>query len=285
MKISKINNGNINDVFILEFDYNKYIIRMSQFNNDFECKILKLLDEYNIDSPRLLTNFKLGSKNIMICKYTEGENPTIYNELFFEKLANSLRKLHSIQCKFEPVDYANNEETLSKLKKYYGLSITSRYLKDETEFINKKYKEIEKLNLNYLPKNIIHSDVKKENLLVNDNELYLIDFGNAYVGNRLIDLIRVIMWFFIKDNNYDFDSIEKFILQYFKKNSTLLEAEKSNVTMLIKYCILYNLLKDVYLYEKNIINSDYIENNSLIWLDALKNEKKLIKIGEAFKNA
>ena len=55
--------------------------------------------------------------------------------------------------------------------------------------------------------------------------------------------------------------------------------------MLIKYCILYNLLKDVYLYEKNIINSDYIENNSLIWLDALKNEKKLIKIGEAFKNA
>ena len=42
---------------------------------------------------------------------------------------------------------------------------------------------------------------------------------------------------------------------------------------------------DVYLYEKNIINSDYIENNSLIWLDALKNEKKLIKIGEAFKNA
>ena len=60
MKISKINNGNINDVFILEFDYNKYIIRMSQFNNDFECKILKLLDEYNIDCKRLLSNFILG---------------------------------------------------------------------------------------------------------------------------------------------------------------------------------------------------------------------------------
>lgn len=58
----------MNNVFILEAYYNKYIIRMSQFNNDFECKILKLLEEYNIDSPRLLTNFKLGSKNIMILK-------------------------------------------------------------------------------------------------------------------------------------------------------------------------------------------------------------------------
>lgn len=285
MKISKINNGNMNNVFILELDDNKYIIRMSEFDNDFECKILKLLEEHNIDSPRLLTNFKLGSRNIVICKYIEGENPTIYNDLFFEKLANSLRKLHSIQCKYEPTEYANNEETLNKLKKYYNLSITSKYLKDETEFIDKKYKEIEKLNLNSLPKNIIHSDIKKENLLVNDNEVHLIDFGNVYVGNRLIDLIRVIMWFFIKNNNYDFDSIEKFVLQYFKENSNLLEIEKSNVTILIKYCILYNLLKDVYLYENNILNSNYIENNSLIWLDALKNEKKLIKIGEAFKNA
>jgi len=285
MKISKINNGNMNNVFILELDDNKYIIRMSEFDNDFECKILKLLEEHNIDSPRLLTNFKLGSRNIIICKYIEGENPTIYNELFFEKLANSLRKLHSIQCKYEPTEYANNEETLNKLKEYYNLSITSKYLKDETKFINKKYKEIEKLNLKSLPKNIIHSDIKKENLLVHDNEVFLIDFGNVYVGNRLIDLIRVIMWFFIKNNNYDFDSIEKFVLQYFKENSNLLEIEKSNVTILIKYCILYNLLKDVYLYENNILNSNYIENNSLIWLDALKNEKRLIKIGEAFKNA
>ena len=275
----------MNNVFILELDDNKYIIRMSEFDNDFECKILKLLEEHNIDSPRLLTNFKLGSRNIIICKYIEGENPTIYNELFFEKLANSLRKLHSIQCKYEPTEYANNEETLNKLKEYYNLSITSKYLKDETKFINKKYKEIEKLNLKSLPKNIIHSDIKKENLLVHDNEVFLIDFGNVYVGNRLIDLIRVIMWFFIKNNNYDFDSIEKFVLQYFKENSNLLEIEKSNVTILIKYCILYNLLKDVYLYENNILNSNYIENNSLIWLDALKNEKRLIKIGEAFKNA
>ena len=275
----------MNNVFELELDNNKYIIRMSEFDNDFECKILKLLEKYNIYSPRLLTNFKLGSKNIMICKYIDGENPIIYNELFFEKLAISLGKLHSIQCKYESTEYSNNEETLGKLKEYYDLSVTSRYLKDEKNFISKKYKEIEKLNLNSLPKNIIHSDIKKENLLVNDNGVYLIDFGNVYVGNRLIDLIRVIMWFFIKYNNYDFDSIEKFILRYFKETHNLLKIEKSNVIALIKYCILYNLLKDIYLYENNILNSNYIENNSLRWLDALKNEKELIKISEVFKNA
>lgn len=285
MKISKINNGNMNNVFILELDDNKYIIRMSEFDNDFECEILKLLEKYNIDSPRLLTNFKLKSKNIMICKYIEGDNPSVYNEIFFEKLAEALSKLHSIPCKYEQVDYKDNEESLLKLKEYYDLSITSKYLKEDKELINKIYQEVESLNLNILPKNIIHSDIKKENLLVNDNELYLIDFGNVYVGNRLIDLIRVIMWFFIKNNNYDFNGMKSFILQYLKKGLHLNQVEKSSVNLLIKYCILYNLLKDVYLYEKNILNNNYIENNSLIWLNALKNEKKLMKIGEVFENA
>lgn len=273
-----------NKIFYI-IDDNKYIIRLSNFDNSFECKILKLLDKYDINSPKLLTDFRLDTKNIMICKYVDGENPTVYNELFFEKLADLLKKLHFIQCRYELSDYTKNEETLNKLRDYYDVSINSKYLKNETEFISKKYKEIEKLNLNSLPKNIVHSDIKKENLLVNNNEMYLIDFGNVYIGNRLIDLIRVIMWFFIKNNNYDFDAIEKFIFHYFKNGPKLLEMEKSSVIMLIKYCILYNLLKDIYLYEKNILNSAYIVNNSLIWLDALKNEENLIKIGEVFKNA
>lgn len=285
MKISKITNGNMNNVFVLNLNNNKYIIRVSKFNNDFECKILRLLAEHDFNSPKLLKKIKIYFNNITICKYIEGENPKVYNDLFFEKLAEKLRLLHSIPCKYEQVDYSNNEETLNKLKNYYDLSITSKYLKNETDFISKKYKEIENLNLNSLPKNIVHSDIKKENLLVDNKELYIIDFGNVYVGNRLIDLIRVIMWFFIKNNNYDFCAIKKFILQYFKKNLNLSELEKSNISMLIKYCILYNLLKDIYLYEKNIIDSNYIENNSLIWLDALKKEKKLKKIEEAFKNA
>ena len=91
------------------------------------------------------------------------------------------------------------------------------------------------------------------------------------------------MWFFIKNNNYDYDQITLFVNEYFKYNP-IKDIEVSLVDDLLTFCILYNLLKDIYLNEKGILTTNYIENNSLKWLDALKEKDKILKIGEVIKN-
>ena len=132
---------------------------------------------------------------------------------------------------------------------------------------------------------IIHSDIKSENIIVNDKGVYLIDFGNAYIGNRLIDIIRIIMWFFIRYDNYDLEKIQEVIDMYFDDNDGLTDEELYSIDELLEFCLLYNLLKDIYLFENNVLKKEYIESCSLKWLEALKNSKNLENIMEVLKNA
>lgn len=284
MKISEIRNGNMNNVYLFEINDNKYIIRESIFDNIFECKVLNILKEININCPKIITNFKLDNKYIILYKYLEGQCPTKTNNKFYINLAKLLNKLHSIPYSFTKEDYLLNEENQEKLHNYYLKTINSKYLFNDKAFIKEIYNNISNLNLDIFDKCIIHSDIKKENMIQNKRNIYLIDFGNCYIGTRLIDIIRVIMWFFIKNDDYNYKQIELFIKEYFTDNQ-LTELEMQNINELIIYCILYNLLKDIALYEDGVLKAEYIENNSLNWLNALKEKGKLLKIGELIKNA
>ena len=284
MKINEIKNGNINKIYLLEVDNNKYIIRISNFDNSFECKVLELLKKYEYNCPKIITSFELNGKYIMIYRYLEGNNPNEFNDKFFISLAQLLRKLHSINCDFSGDEYILNEESQSKLCEYYNKAIKSKYLLNELDLINKIYNEVLNLELDGFKKCIIHSDVKRENTLQNQDELFLIDFGNCYIGSRLIDIVRVIMWFFIKNQNYDYRQIQLFINSYFDDNN-LTPVEKNGVDKLFVYCVLYNLLKDISLNEDGVLTAEYIENNSLSWLESLKNKEKILKIGGMVKNA
>ena len=130
----------------------------------------------------------------------------------------------------------------------------------------------------------LHSDIKKENVLVNNNIVYIIDFGNSYIGNRLIDLVRIIMWFFLKENDFNIDEIENSFKVYFENNH-LIDLEYNNLSKIIKFCVIYNLIKDVYLFEKGFLSENYVVKNDTKWLNALENEQLLEKVKEALNNA
>ena len=284
MKIEEIKNGNMNEVYLLTTDEDKYIVRTSDFDNSFECKVLKILEKHSFNCPKIITNFKLDSKNIMIYKYLEGDNPEVYDDLFFEKMAKLLVKLHEVEYKNLYKASLTNEENLEKLSEYYTGAIESKYLKADKDFITELYERVIKIDFTKLDKCIVHSDIKRENMVQNDNELYLIDFGNCYIGTRLIDVIRVIMWFFIKNENYDYKQMNLFANSYFSAKG-LNKNETEIIDELLIFCILYNLLKDVYLNGKGILTANYVENNSLKWLTALKDQDRILKIGEVIKNA
>lgn len=283
LRIVSLGNNNINSVYKLTFNNNDYVLRISKYNNVFESKVLERLKEENINCPTIRENFFLDDQYIMICDHINGCCPKQIDTITIEKLLFEVKKLHSV--KFECTSSENtNCENVDKLKEYYKVAMNSIYLSKEKEFISECIKGIEdSLNFKELPTCIVHSDIKNENIIVNENNLYLIDFGNSYIGNRLIDIMRVIMWFFIRYDNYDLKKIRKVVNKYFDENNKMTPEELYNIDKLLEFCLLYNLIKDIYLFENGALKREYIESCSLKWLETLKDNKKLENILEVFK--
>ena len=142
-----------------------------------------------------------------------------------------------------------------------------------------KIKEIE-----CLPKCIIHSDIKKENILVNKKKVYIIDFGNCFIGPRLIDIIRVIMWLFIfPDEEVNYSGIDEFCKSYFKY-IPMSNLESKLLPVMIDYCLLYNYAKDKYLCSNGILTENYVNKTSTKWFNVLNRKDTRKKILEVIQN-
>lgn len=284
LKVMRLGNSNINNVYKISFENRDYVLRISNYDNRFESAVLKQLKTENINCPNIIETFSTDNKYIIICDYINGQCPEEIDMLTMEKLILEVKKLHKIKFKYENGENINCEN-IDKLKEYYNVAIESEYLNKDKDFISDCIRRVDdKLRLDTLSTNIVHSDIKPENIMVDDNEVYLIDFGNAYIGNRLIDIIRIVMWFFMRYDNYDLEKIQKVINMYFNNNDKLTTEELNSIDELLKFCLLYNLLKDIYLFENNVLKKEYIESCSLKWLEALKNNEELENIVGVFKN-
>lgn len=284
LKVMRLGNSNINNVYKISFENRDYVLRISNYDNRFESAVLKQLKTENINCPNIIETFSTDNKYIIICDYINGQCPEEIDMLTMEKLILEVKKLHKIKFKYENGENINCEN-IDKLKEYYNVAIESEYLNKDKDFISDCIRRVDdKLRLDTLSTNIVHSDIKSENIMVDDNEVYLIDFGNAYIGNRLIDIIRIVMWFFMRYDNYDLEKIQKVINMYFNNNDKLTTEELDSIDELLKFCLLYNLLKDIYLFENNVLKKEYIESCSLKWLEALKNNEELENIVGVFKN-
>ena len=196
--IKKIENGNLNDVYKLVLNNKKYILRVTKFNNDCEINTLLILKKYNLNVPNLLAHFSVYNKNVMLLDYIEGSNPLKIDTKFITELLKQLKKLHNIPYEHLEEKSINTIENFERLSEYYVVSKESNFLKQKIHLINSILEDVRDIPFDKIPKCIVHSDIKKENVLVNNNIVYIIDFGNSYIGNRLIDLVRIIMWFFFE---------------------------------------------------------------------------------------
>lgn len=280
MVINEIKNGNLNKVYLIEDNNDKFILRISNFDTTFENKVLDLLNDNEFSAPEKIINFRYNDKNIMLCRYIEGDNLTSITVNIIEQIGFLLKKLHQIEYDFDYNEYADNLESFDKLLFYYDQIVNSKYIINDKELIENKIISLKDFSFDYLPKSLLHSDLKKENIIVIDDKVNFIDFGNAYVGPRVIDLIRVAMWFFIKEKRYDIELLRKLLISY--DGISLLE--KQTIDKLFDYCLLYNYIKDVYLYENNYLPDSYILENDIFWLDALKGNDELEGIKNIFKS-
>ena len=67
LKVIPLGNSNINSIYKITFENRDYVLRISNYNNIFESKVLKKLKTENINCPTIRENLLIDNKYIMIC--------------------------------------------------------------------------------------------------------------------------------------------------------------------------------------------------------------------------
>lgn len=284
--IERYDEGNINEVFHLKNEYMDIVVRKSKFSNEFESYVLKKLQPYNLNIPEYIDSYSIGDEYVMLYKHIKGRTPKMLNACECNQIVQFLKRLHCVEISEKEKAMVQPKEDLHQMQEYIR-KIKKKLNREEYRFIcveyetlNKKYETFENLKQCF-----IHSDIKKENILVNEDTVYVIDFGNCYIGSRLVDIVRVIMWLFLYDQScLDDEEIKKFCQQYFDQ-AELDQIEYEMVSYVLRYCLLYNYVKDKYLFCMGVLSERYVQQTSSKWLEIMKNKTIINKVVEMIQNA
>jgi thiamine kinase-like enzyme len=174
--VLKQNNALTNRVYKLNFIDKSIILKLfnAKFKNIHDIvKIHKFLEENNL-APKLIA---YDLSKYMIIEYKEDSK----NNFNVESFANSINVLHG--CKFN-VNFRNYAKIINYYLKYFDSK--------EKNLANILYKCGEEClqNINKFPKNmgLCHNDIHRQNMIINNNNCYLIDFEYASINDIYVDL-------------------------------------------------------------------------------------------------
>ena len=163
-------------------------------------------------------------------------------EAAIKELIDILKDIHKSKC--EPYNWTNYIK--SKIQDYY--KETKKYFSiEERKLIEQSFTNYDK----YLKDNkfaIIHNDLHFDNIIKNDNGLYLIDFNDAMIAPidyefRLLYRCKDMPWKWANSEMdpfqkpEDYKNIDTYIKKYYK--------EFSEINYIDKRMIIYNILDDM----------------------------------------
>lgn len=197
--------GFCNENYLVVVDQKKYIVRKflrTDINREFEYEIHTLAFNAGITSELLAFDIDNG---MMISVFLEGAHKDKLSQNDFILLADTLRKVHSIELQSKPIKIKIKNES-AEVKQ--ALQIITQH---DKEFV------------------LCHNDLNPKNILFSD-EVKFIDWEYAGINDRYFDLACVCVEFKLKPME------EEYLLEcYF-------QTEKSNNDKLRAYKILYKEL-------------------------------------------
>ncbi len=231
--INKFDDSNCNDVYLLEIDNNKHILKIAFYFN----RITELKKEYDIISnikdyinvPKIYKYIEKENYSYILMEYIDGTNLVDLlkedkdkRQIIFD-LGKLLKRINDfkINDKKEPKSYLNTE-----LDNAYNNMLNN--LLDKTEFVinGNEIDPKELLNKlrdskpNDINVNFLHGDFRPKNIIYKNDKYYVIDFGLSHIGDFYFDLAIILYYFNVEErkmflDGYGLVNINKSKLEYY----------------------------------------------------------------------
>lgn len=204
ISIEKNSESSMGNVYSINTVDNKYIIKVY---NNYE----------HTESMIKLYNY-LNKNNFYVPKIIQRKNKEYYTK-YSDKYIVLYSFLEGTQFKYIIKKIEKNE--LSRLAKEI------RRLHDLTQNTTYNLKPINfKVNYEFKRKSILHFDLTKDNIFINQNKIGFIDFDDAKYGPSIYDVtIAISLLFFSKSRGAELDKVKTFIDSYYENDSINKEKE------------------------------------------------------------
>ena len=190
-----------NKVYILNSKNGKFVLKIADnlYRQKELQKEIKILNDVKdlINVPEIIYQENHDNYSFFLMKYINGNKPKAFTDELIIKIAKTLRKIHSIN---QTEDNVNFDHLICLAE----TNILENRL-DINEFI--KYKNLGSPIeiLNFLKNNkpiakstLVHGDFRPKNMLIAEEELYILDWGLSFEGDIYYDF-AIIKYYFSDD--------------------------------------------------------------------------------------
>lgn len=205
----KLTLGFVNDSFLITTqDQGKYVFRVSRAKAtdevSFEVETLQKLEASQFISPHVVPNLNgeysaiFESAVVVVFNYIEGDIAGGLSVPSLLQLGREVARMHVLLEGFCPAYKKNTWEpdaliSLYKTGREELLKVDSLDTHAVVAFCDEYISEYG-TDLR-LPQGVTHQDIKRDNIIVNQETIVgIIDFDNAYYGTLLYDFLTAVMW-------------------------------------------------------------------------------------------
>lgn len=256
-------------------DGTKYIFKIYKKKRDHMLanQLIDYLDNNNFNVVKPINDNYIIFENTICLLYPYVENKkTKVNK----ELENYILKMLECISKFKDFKYTKEHLYRTKCDKEYkflkNLTVYKLNSKDVKDVVN-LYEKIKEKPINN-EKEIVHSDISTSNLLTSNIGYYLIDFDETRITSKLYDLMVVLIKFFVKGRNVDFENMKKMVIKY---KEIFKEYNDNDYYDVFIYYLCKQLLEKFYDYESgsvDIFSKQQMQDNFKNWIYYFRNLEK-----------
>lgn len=237
---------------------NNYFVKICTHNylhtdRKNELLVINKAEEINIAPPLYYFSTETGN---MVSSWIHGTMPSLTDfssSKFLHKLSYSLKSFHNLKCEkyFDPFNHIRKRITICK-----NLNLN---LPESIDMLLNHLTKLEiKLNKDPLI-GLCHNDLNSSNIILNNDNLYFVDYEYSSMGDIFFDL-ATISWFFTEDSR------KKLLILYFGEFKNEYYQKLLDYLFVVKfYNATWSLLKS----SDSNSDYDYLAGSKMIFKELL----------------
>lgn len=187
-----------NEVYFVNAENGKFILKIAhdkirQNELEKEYRIITELKD-NIKLPQIYLYVKEKDCSFFVMQYIEGLKPKSFPDEILEQMAKTLNKIHKTKKTNGCVNFDNllNIAEQNMVKNRLDLD---EFVREDKIYEPKQVLEYLRNNKPQVNACLLHGDYRPKNIIINNNDLYILDWGLSFVGDPYYDLAIIKLYF------------------------------------------------------------------------------------------